>query len=106
MEKPTIPTVVDISKLVEEGHLYDLKMHNESEEDAVARREKDAADAALKRKMSFVLFLFSLATVSTIFLGCLYTVIVGSQEDKKWAVGIITAISSGLIGFLVGQAKK
>jgi hypothetical protein len=30
----------------------------------------------------------------------------GSADDKKWAAGIVSAIASGLVGFLVGQSKK
>jgi len=30
----------------------------------------------------------------------------GEVEDKKWAASIISAITSGLIGFLIGQGKK
>jgi fatty acid desaturase len=104
MEKPTIP--LDIGKMADEGSLYELKMHNESDEDAAARRANEAAEAALKRKMTLSLFYFALVLVSVIFFGCAYIAFTGGQDDKKWAVGIITAISSGLIGYLVGQGKK
>ncbi|MEI6334133.1 MAG: hypothetical protein WCS87_06200 [Methylococcaceae bacterium] len=37
---------------------------------------------------------------------CVYTFATGEAEDKKWASGIVGAIASGLVGFLVGQGKK
>lgn len=104
MEKPTIP--LDIGKMADEGSLYELKMHNESDEDAAARRANEAAEAALKRQMALSLFYFALVLVSVIFFGCAYIALTGGPDDKKWALGIITAISSGLIGYLVGQGKK
>lgn len=105
MEKPTIPQLADIGKMAE-GSLYELKMHNESDEDAAARRVTEAADAAMKRKMAQALFFFAMAMVCVIFFGCAYVAATGSPDDKKWAVGIIATIASGLIGYLLGQGKK
>lgn len=106
MNKPTIPQLADIGKMADEGSMYELKMHNESEEDAVARRANEAADAALKRKMTLALFFFAMVMVSVIFFGCAYVAATGGNDDKKWAVGIIATISSGLVGYLLGQGKK
>ena len=52
--------------------------------------------------MTFVLFLFALAVTGVVFAGCLYVFASGSPEDKKWAAGIASATTSGLVGFLVG----
>jgi hypothetical protein len=97
---------INLGQLVGKDHKYELSISNESPEDAVARREKDAADAALKRTMTLSLFFFALALVAVVFGGCLYVFATAGAEDKKWAAGIVSAITSGLVGFLVGQGKK
>jgi lipopolysaccharide/colanic/teichoic acid biosynthesis glycosyltransferase len=84
----------------------ELKIRNETDEDADARRVRDAADAKLKRMQSLILFLFALLVTGTVFIACIIVAITGSPEDKKWACSIVTGISSGLVGYLVGQAKK
>ncbi len=56
--------------------------------------------------MTYVLFCFALLIISIIFVACVYTFATGIADDKKWAAGIVSAIASGLVGFLVGQGKK
>ena len=56
--------------------------------------------------MTFGLFLFALTVTGTVFAGCVYVFAIGTVDDKKWAAGIVSAIASGLVGFLVGQGKK
>jgi len=97
---------INLGQIVGKDHKYELSVSNESAEDATARRMKEAADAELKRKMTFVLFCFSLLVTGVVFVGCVYTFAVGAPDDKKWAAGIVSAIASGLVGFLVGQGKK
>jgi predicted cation transporter len=97
---------INLVDVVGNGHKYELAVSNETPEDAAARREKDAKDAALKRMTTFVLFLFALAVVGSVFVGCVYVFATGTPEDKKWSAGIVSAIASGLVGFLVGQGKK
>lgn len=97
---------INIDQLAARGHNYELSVSNESPEDATARREREAADADLRRRMSFGLFLFALAVVAAIVAGCLLTFANGNAEDKKWAGGIVSAIASGLVGFLVGQGRR
>lgn len=99
-------TSIDFGKMVGQDQKYEISMKNESAEDGSARRDKDAADAALKRIQSLSLFLFAMALTAVVFAGCVYTFATGAAEDKKWAAGIVTAITSGLIGFLVGTGKK
>lgn len=97
---------MDLGEIVKRGQKFDLTASYEPDEDGVARRAKDEADAALKRKMSLVLFIFSLGLIGVVFGGCVYTFAAGNPDDKKWAAGIVSAITSGLVGFLVGQSKK
>jgi cytochrome oxidase assembly protein ShyY1 len=97
---------INLGQLIGKDHKYDVSISNESPEDASARRTTEAADAAQKRHIALTLFWFALAFVSILFLGCAYVFATGAPEDKKWAAGIVSAIASGLVGFLVGQGKK
>jgi hypothetical protein len=97
---------INLGQLVGKDHRYELSVSNESSEDAAARRIKEMADADLKRTMTFVLFLFALMVTGVVFAGCVYVFATGAPEDKKWAAGIVSAIASGLVGFLVGLGKK
>jgi membrane protein YqaA with SNARE-associated domain len=99
---------INLNQLVGGGsnQKYALSINNETPEDAAARRSSEAADAELKRKMTYSLFWFSLLIVGVVFAGCVHTFATGAADDKKWAAGIVSAIASGLIGFLVGQGKK
>ncbi|WP_024299731.1 hypothetical protein [Methylomicrobium lacus] len=97
---------INLSQIVGRDHRYELSVNNETPEDAAARRAQEMADADMKRKMTFALFWFALLIVGVVFIGCVYTFSIGMPEDKKWAAGIVSAIASGLVGFLVGQGKK
>jgi hypothetical protein len=89
-----------------EGDQLKLEIKNETDEDAEARRVRDSAEAKLKRTMTLILFVFALLVTSTVFVACIVVAIIGAPEDKKWACSIVTGITSGLVGYLVGQAKK
>ncbi len=97
---------INIGQILSKDHKYELSVSNEKPEDAAVRRTNETADAELKRKMTFSLFCFSLLIISAVFVGCIYLFSTGTAEDKKWSAGIVSAIASGLIGFLVGQGKK
>ncbi len=97
---------INLGQIVGKDHKYELSVSNETPEDATARRAREMAEAELKRKMTYSLFCFALLVVGVVFGGCVYVFVVGTVDDKKWAAGIISAIASGLIGFLVGQGKK
>jgi len=97
---------INLGQIIGSDHRYALTINNEAPEDASVRRSNEMAEAVLKRKMSYILFCFALFAVGTIFMGCMYVFATGTADDKKWATGIISAIVSGLIGFLVGQGKR
>lgn len=97
---------IDIDKLARSGHRYEVSLNNETAEDATQRRTQEAAEAALRRRMTFIIFVFALLVTSIVFGACLYVLTSGSADDKKWATGVISAITSGLVGFLVGQARR
>lgn len=97
---------INLGKIIGKNHKYALTVNNETAEDASVRHKNEMAEAELKRKMVYALFCFALFVVGIIFMGCIYIFATGTIDDKKWAAGIISAIASGLIGFLVGQGKK
>lgn len=97
---------LNLGQLIGKDHKYDVSISNESAEDASARRLLEAAEAAQKRRIALTLFWFALLFVTVLFSGCIYVFATGAPEDKKWVAGIVSAIASGLVGFLVGQAKK
>lgn len=74
---------INLGQIVGKNHKYELSVSNETSEDAVARRLKEAAEAQLKRKMTYTLFCFALLVVGIIFMGCVYTFATGAAEDKK-----------------------
>jgi pilus assembly protein TadC len=97
---------INLGQMVGSDGRYELSVSNESPEDAAARRSLEAAEATLKRRMSLGLFVFALLLASVVFAGCVYVFAAGSADDKKWAAGIVSAITSGLVGFMVGQARR
>lgn len=97
---------INIDQLAARGHAYELRVASESGEDALARRQRETEDAALKRRMTFWMFVFAQAMVAAVFVGCVVVFANGSAEDRKWAGGIVSAIASGLVGYLVGQGRR
>ena len=97
---------INLGQMVGSDGRYELSVSNESPEDATARRSRESADATLKRRMSLGLFVFALILASIVFGGCVVVFAAGSADDKKWAAGIVSAITSGLVGFMVGQARR
>jgi Mg2+/citrate symporter len=97
---------LNLAQLISKNHKYEIAASNESAEDAAARRALEAADAQHQRLMRTSLFYFALLIVLVVFTGCVYVFASGNADDKKWAAGTVSAIASGLVGFLVGQTKK
>ena len=67
------------------------------------RKEKILTGA---EKKELILLFSALLFVFSVFFCCLYVFANGGPDDKKWAAGIVSAIASGLVGYLVGQGKK
>jgi hypothetical protein len=97
---------INLGQMVGSDGRYELSVSNESPEDGAARRSNEAAEASLKRRMSLGLFVFALLLMTVIFAGAVWVFAIGNADDKKWAAGIVSAIASGLVGFLVGQARR
>jgi hypothetical protein len=94
---------IDIGSLAKADPKYNSRLTVESPEEAAARRELEAQKAAHKRSVHLISVYFALGMVSLIFLGCIVYLFVGSPDDKKWATGLIGAICTGLLAFVVGQ---
>lgn len=98
---------INLGQIVGKDHKYELSVSNESPEDATARRTKETADSDLKRKMTFVLFLFSLMVTAVVFSGCVYVFANGAADDRKWAAGIVSAQYNSLwSGWLPGRTGQ
>lgn len=97
---------IDIEKLASQGAKYEVSLSNESPEDAIARRDLEAAEAKDRRMKGFIGFVFGVVIISVILAGCIYVFSTGSADAQKLAAGVISAIASGYVGFLVGQSKK
>lgn len=97
---------INLGQIVGRDHKYELSVSNETPEDAQVRRDKETADAALRRRMTFAMFLFALAMTAVVFGGCVWVFAFGTPDDRKWAAGVVSAMSSGLVGYLVGQGRK
>jgi hypothetical protein len=54
--------------------------------------------------MNVVLFIAALAAVGTVFVMAVEVLHTGTAEEKKLAIPLLTLITSGLVGFLVGKA--
>ena len=97
---------IDLGAIVAKDHTYELSASYEPPEEAASRRSREDADARQTRQIRLILFLFALAVVSVVIAGCVFAFVNGSADDKKWAASIVSAVASGMIGYLVGQGKK
>jgi hypothetical protein len=84
---------------------YRLHVTTELIEDANLRRQIALDDARSKRWKESCIFVFALTAIVLIFLGCKSLFVYGAPEDKKWATATLSAITSGIIGFLVGKQR-
>lgn len=92
---------VDLTELLRNNH-YQLRAA-ESEEDARVRRERELEDSRHKRRLELLLFIFCLAITGAVFAASLYLALTGTGEDKKWATATVSAITAGVLGYLVGR---
>lgn len=69
---------------------------------------EDPADAAHRRRKDLALFMFALLGAGAIGAYCLWVLIEPSTsaDDKKWAQSVLTAIITGLIGYLTGKSAR
>ena len=96
-------TQINIGELARSDQKYEVSVSNELPEDGALRRQLEVADATQRRLRDSFVFFFALAAVAIIFLGCACLFIKGGPDDKKWASGILSAIASGAIGYLLGK---
>jgi hypothetical protein len=68
-------------------------------------RAETQEDAAQRRKQDMVLFVVAVAFVAVVATGCLWLIFLSDRPDdqKRWAMEILTAIASGFVGYLVGK---
>ena len=77
----------------------------ETPQETKARLEREAEDARHARWRHTVAHLFALAGLTVTGGVCLWVAVQpGDPEEKKWATAAVSAIVTGSLSFLAGQA--
>ncbi len=73
-----------------------------------ARLELEKADAAHKRRIDLALHITTLAIIAATFGVCAYIILARtfSSDTDKLAAALLTAIVTGLVGYVTGRASK
>jgi hypothetical protein len=117
-ERPKGLKDVDITGLIDKGVAFELRSaETPVERESRLRREEAEADHKLrtqeaedahKRQIGLILHIFVMAVVALAFLASAYIAMFGDPKtglpDK--AMGIITAIVAGGVGFITGKGTK
>ncbi|MGC8641202.1 MAG: hypothetical protein ACP5XB_15150 [Isosphaeraceae bacterium] len=111
------PKAVNIAGLIDQSIAFELKTETpEERESRLKRKEAQAehelrtqeADDAHKRRISLWVHVFVMAVLAVAFLTSAYIAMVGDPKtglpDK--AMGIITAIVAGGVGYITGKGSK
>lgn len=80
-------------------------------EDPVERDSRlriEEANATHQRRKELILHIAALLVMGVVLGVCVWTIIKtdSSEADKKWAVPILSAMVTGLIGYVTGRATK
>lgn len=98
-------TQLDILEFVK-AHKLDVRISDERDDERASRLRREEADAQLERRLRLLTFLAMLVVLFGILTACLWITIYGqSSEDKKWALSVFSAVSSGSLGFLLGKRQ-
>lgn len=83
---------IDLNK-VPDGHKYKVSLDP----------DENPWDRAVRLSKDLLLFLAALGVVLTIATICIRSVLDPhtAEEEKKWAMSILTAVAGGLVGYLV-----
>jgi hypothetical protein len=117
-ERAKPPKVVDLGGLLATNVAFDLKSAEAPEErDSRLKREEaeaghkrlmQEAEEGHKRMIALIVHIFVMAIVAIAFLVSAYLTVAGDPKtglpDK--AMGIITAIVAGGVGFITGKGSK
>ena len=95
-ENPQNP--VDLNAIVGTGP-YRFKGTLESPADAEARLVEEAKAADYKRLERSRIVWFALAMVFLFFVFCIYLYVIGSADDRKWSLAILTSIITGILTY-------
>jgi hypothetical protein len=117
-ERPKESRIVDVGGLIDKGVVFDLRTSEAPEErESRLRREEAEAEHKLraqeaedvhKRLIVLILHIFVMTIVAVAFLASAYIAVAGDPKtglpDK--AMGIITAIVAGGVGYITGKGSK
>jgi Ca2+/H+ antiporter len=111
------PKAVNVAGLIDQSIAFELKTETPEERESRLRREEAQAGHELrtkeaedthKRRISLWVHVFVMAVVAIAFLASAYIALVGDTKtglpDK--AMGIITAIVAGGVGYITGKGSK
>ena len=71
--------------------------------DADAKRANDKADADLKRFKDKAMFVGGNAVFVALLVASFVVVLLSSGDKQKWAMGLVTTLAGGLVGFIAGR---
>jgi hypothetical protein len=100
---------LDINEWGKLYDVYDVSLRSQEDpQERVHRHRVEWLDARVQQGKSIFLFVFALGGIGVVLWYCLTTLLeqTTAPDEKKWALSAVTAIISGLIGFLTGKALK
>ena len=71
-----------------------------------SRLRIEEANAAYQHQKDLVLHAVALLVVLTAFGLCVWAVVKGDPNTEKWAVPLLSAIVTGLVGYVTGRSAK
>jgi hypothetical protein len=97
---------IDVNDLTDRSDLIIFPREDPEQRDSRIRIEE--ADAAHRRRKDLLLSSSALVVIGVALCLCVWAVVRqdSSASDREWAVPLLTAIVTGLIGYVTGRATK
>jgi len=97
---------IDLNDLANRHQLSIVPREEPDQRDSRIRIEE--ASAAHGRRKDLLLLTSALVVIGVALCLCVWAIVRedSTTEDKKWAVPLLTAIVTGLLGYVVGRGTK
>ncbi|HEX8129393.1 MAG TPA: hypothetical protein VF527_09850 [Pyrinomonadaceae bacterium] len=97
---------IDLSDLANRHQLSIVPREEPDQRDSRIRIEE--ADAAHRRRKDLLLSSSALVVIGVALCLCVWAIVRegSAASDREWAVPLLTAIVTGLIGYVTGRATK